>query len=334
MTRWIGHDAQLAELIDAAASSRLHHGWLLTGPKGVGKAGIATDFAARLLSEPGSSGMSPEAFTPLESMTTRLMASGAHPDFLRLERLEKEDKKSEESRLARSITADQARGVAKLLQSAPAMGDRRVVLVDSVDDLEAHGANALLKALEEPPPGAIFLLISHVPGRLLPTIRSRCRVIRFGPLGARDMETVLTRLMPDQPEAERAALARASGGSPGRALDHAGLRLAELHEALDAVLRGGAEGEGARARLIQQLSLVAARERLTAFLDLAPDYLAAHAAETPAGQIGALIAAHDAVRQLVEGAIVPYNLEPGALIHMICDAMFGAQPGAGRGAGH
>jgi DNA polymerase-3 subunit delta' len=116
MTRWIGHDAQLAELIAAAASARLHHGWILAGPKGVGKAGIATDFAARLLSADPQALWTPEHFVPPGSQTTRLMESGTHPDFLRLERLEKEDKKSEETKLARSITADQARSVAKLLQ--------------------------------------------------------------------------------------------------------------------------------------------------------------------------------------------------------------------------
>lgn len=323
MTRWIGHDAQLAELIDALASQRLHHGWIFAGPKGVGKAGIATDFAARLLAPAQKSRVTSETFPPEESQTTRLMESGTHPDFLRLERLEKDDKKSEETRLARSITADQARGVARLLQRAPSMSERRVVLVDAADDLEAHGANALLKALEEPPPGAVFLLISHMPGRLLPTIRSRCRMIRFGALGVSDMQRVLTEVMPDQPEVERAALARASGGSPGRALDYHGLALADLHEALERVMRGGGEGDRARARLVQQLSPVGARDRLAAFLELAPDYLAELAARGPLDHVGRTLAARDEVLRLAEGAIVPYNLEPGAVVHMICGALFG-----------
>lgn len=323
MTRWIGHDAQLAELIDAVASHRLHHGWIFAGPKGVGKAGIATDFAARLLSPDQNLPVASESFTPEESQTTRLMESGTHPDFLRLERLEKDDKKSEETRLARSITADQARGVARLLQRAPSMGARRVVLVDAADDLEAHGANALLKALEEPPPGAVFILISHMPGRLLPTIRSRCRMVRFGALTQADMQQVLTQVMPDQPEAERSVLARASGGSPGRALEYHGLALADLHEALESVAKGGGEGDRARARLVQQLAPAGARDRLAAFLDLAPDYLAALAAKGPLDHVGPTLAARDEVLRLAEGAIVPYNLEPGAVVRMICDALFG-----------
>ncbi|WP_443970969.1 DNA polymerase III subunit delta' [Sphingobium sp. CR28] len=323
MTRWIGHDAQLADLIDAVASHRLHHGWIFAGPKGIGKAGIATDFAARLLAADQTLPVAPGSFTPEESQTTRLMESGTHPDFLRLERLEKDDKKSEETRLARSITADQARGVARLLQRAPSMSARRVVLVDAADDLEAHGANALLKALEEPPPGAVFLLISHMPGRLLPTIRSRCRMVRFGALTQGDMQQVLAQVMPDQPEAERSVLARASGGSPGRALEYHGLALADLHEALESVAKGGGEGDRARARLIQQLGPASARDRLAAFLDLAPDYLAALAARGPLEHVGPTLAARDEVLRLAEGAIVPYNLEPGAVVRMICDALFG-----------
>ena len=108
MTGWVGHDAQLAELIEAGASGRLHHGWIFAGPKGIGKAGIATQFAARLLSDAETLGMEPATFAPPSSLTTRLMESGTHPDFLRLERLEKEDKKSDETKLARSITAQQA----------------------------------------------------------------------------------------------------------------------------------------------------------------------------------------------------------------------------------
>jgi DNA polymerase-3 subunit delta' len=323
MTRWIGHDAQLAELIAAAASARLHHGWILAGPKGVGKAGIATDFAARLLSADPQALWTPEHFVPPGSQTTRLMESGTHPDFLRLERLEKEDKKSEETKLARSITADQARSVAKLLQSAPAMGGRRIILVDSADDLESHGANALLKALEEPPAGAIFLLISHMPGRLLPTIRSRCRMIRFGPLDELQMDTVLTRLMPALEADDRAALALASGGSPGRALEFAGLGLAEIHRMLSEVARGGSEGAQARARLVQILSPASARERLAAFLDLAPDYLAQKARIASMSNLATILSAHEEVRRLADGAIIPYNLEPGALVRMICDAVMG-----------
>src|SRR5690606_18711357 len=105
-------------------------------------------------------------------------------DFALLERLEKDDKKGEAGQLARNITVEQIRGLSRLLHSAPSMGTRRIVLIDSADDLETGAANALLKNLEEPPEGAVFLLVAHRPGRLLPTIRSRCRVLRFSALNA------------------------------------------------------------------------------------------------------------------------------------------------------
>ncbi len=91
------------------------------------------------------------------------MEAGAHPDFVRLERLEKEDRKGESGALARNITVDQVRSLARLLNNAPSMGTRRVILIDSADDLETGAANALLKNLEEPPAGAVFLLIAHAP---------------------------------------------------------------------------------------------------------------------------------------------------------------------------
>ena len=102
----------------------------------------------------------------------------SHPDFKLLERLPKAN--SEE--LARSITVDQVRGLQPLFATTPSLSPRRVVLIDAIDDLERSAANALLKNLEEPPAGTIFLLVSHAPGRLLPTIRSRCRLLRFDPL--------------------------------------------------------------------------------------------------------------------------------------------------------
>ncbi|WP_174275403.1 AAA family ATPase, partial [Sphingomonas bacterium] len=184
----IGHDDAVAAFREAARSDRLHHSWLLAGPQGVGKASFAQLAARWLLAG------APEGFAIAdEHPSARLLAAGSHPDFKLLERLTKD--KSEER--ARSIGVDQVRALQPLFATTPSLSQRRVVVIDAIDDLERSAANALLKNLEEPPVGTIFLLVSHAPGRLLPTIRSRCRLLRFGRLGAAQCETVLRRVLPD-----------------------------------------------------------------------------------------------------------------------------------------
>ena len=111
------------------------------------------------------------------------------------------------------------------------------MVIDAVDDLERAGANALLKSLEEPPPQTVFLLVSHAPERLLPTIRSRCRLLRLAPLGRTDMEAALGAALPDADAAEIAALAAAGEGSPGRAMAFRGLDVPGLDQAMRAIAR-------------------------------------------------------------------------------------------------
>ncbi|MCW2350257.1 DNA polymerase III subunit delta' [Sphingobium sp. B12D2B] len=321
MTRWLGHDEQIAALIEASATTRLHHGWIFAGPRGLGKAGIAYDFARRLLvSGAGrpvpSDRLAPDPTDP----AMRLFDGGAHPDFMRLERLER-DSKTDSGALARNITVDQVRSLSRLLHSAPSMGSRRVVLIDSADDLEAGAANALLKSLEEPPTGAIFLLVAHRPGRLLPTIRSRCRVMRFAPLDDASMAQALATALPEVPEPERAALAASAEGSPGQAIVNRDLDLPGLERALDAIAQGGRGGEGARAGLMSALSGVAARPRLEAFVDLVPRYIARRLRGAPAPSLGPGIAAYEEAQRLGAGAVTPLQLEPGALVYTLCETV-------------
>jgi DNA polymerase-3 subunit delta' len=324
MTRWLGHDAQIAELIAASSAERLHHGWIFAGPKGVGKAGIALDFAKRLLvagaGRPVPEGrLAPDA----DDVIVRLLAGGAHPDFVRLERLERDDKKSETGQLARNITVDQVRGLARLLHSAPSMGSRRIVLIDSADDLETGAANALLKNLEEPPAGALFLLVAHRPGRLLPTIRSRCRVLRFQTLSDDAMLEALSAALPDVPAAERGKLGVGAEGSPGQAIAARDLDLAGLEQALTSILKGGRSADTERAKLMAALSSVAARPRLEAFVDLVPRFIARQMRGLRADALGPAIAAVEEAQRLGAGAVTPLQLEPGALVYMLCETVTG-----------
>src|SRR3546814_187314 len=186
MTSLLGHDEQAHTLLGAARSGRLHHGWILVGPRGIGKASFARAIALRLLAEAAGPPMAADGLeVPQDHPIRRLFEADAHPDYADLFCLEKE------SGTARNITVDQVRGLQRLIQSAPSLSTRRIVVIDSADDLERGAANALLKNLEEPPADMLFLLVSHAPGRLLPTIRSRCRTLRFDSLGEDAMRSIL-----------------------------------------------------------------------------------------------------------------------------------------------
>ena len=216
MTPIIGNTAAQTAFLAAMRGGSLHHAWLIAGPQGVGKASFARAAAMRMLAdaaEPygGSTGFE----VPEGNRTRSLIEAGSHPDFRVLARLPKDVEKPDQD-LARSITIAQVRTLQPLFATKPSMSPRRVVVIDAIDDLERGGANALLKNLEEPPAGTIFLLISHAPGRLLPTIRSRCRLLRFEALSDGEVATAIRTLQPDADESEVAALVRASDGAPGR----------------------------------------------------------------------------------------------------------------------
>src|SRR3954470_15143989 len=160
----------------ARARGRLHHAWLLTGPEGVGKATFAYRAARRLLgaqADPtyGILGVDPQ------HPVARQVAARSHPDILVLER------EGPDGKARRVIPVDEARRLAEFFSKSPASAPHRVAIVDAADDLNPNAANAILKTLEEPPPRGVLLMVSHAPGRLLPTIRSRCRRLAFQPLG-------------------------------------------------------------------------------------------------------------------------------------------------------
>lgn len=275
MTPLVGNAAAKAAFRAAMTGATLHHAWLLAGPEGVGKAGFARAAAARMLAEAaGEAGLHGDFDVPAESWTAALIAAGSHPDFRALTRLPKDPEKKPDE-LARSITIKQIRDLIPMFATTPSMSPRRVVVIDSIDEVERPGAsNALLKNLEEPPTGTIFLLVSHAPGRLLPTIRSRCRLLRFEPLDAAEMREAIMAERPDATGEEIAALVRAGGGSPGRALRYAGLDLARIDAALAEIARDGDRSNRRRVRLAKALSAKAAQPRYEAFLDRAPSFIA------------------------------------------------------------
>jgi DNA polymerase-3 subunit delta' len=213
-----GHPAAEQALLRAWRSNRLHHAWLITGPRGVGKATLAFRFARHVLAgdERGLFADASGALgVPRTAPIFRQVASGGHPDLLTIERAYDEEKK----RLRTVIVVDHVREINEFLHLKAALGGWRVVIVDGAEDMNRSAANALLKILEEPPAQALILMVSHAPGELAPTIRSRCRRLTLGPLDDRIMEDLLGRYSPDLADADRRLLIRIAEGSIGRALE-------------------------------------------------------------------------------------------------------------------
>jgi DNA polymerase III subunit delta' len=283
-----GLDPQIAAFRAALAGERMHHAWLLAGPRGVGKGSFA-DFAARLMlnaSDPESQGAS-------------LIEAGSHPDFRRLERLPNE----KTGNLARNITVDQVRHLRALFATGTAISDRRVIVIDSIDDMERGAANALLKSLEEPPASTIFLLVSHQPGRLLPTIRSRCRTMMFGPLDDAAMTSMLDDQLPHVDPVKRLELIASAKGSPATALAYAELDMTTLDAALTELAQTGDPTNAVRSKLAQSLSLKAALPRYEAFLGRAPAFIADQARRADGASLDAALTAWSKARALSQIAI-------------------------------
>jgi DNA polymerase-3 subunit delta' len=208
----IGQGQAEASFLDAAKSGRLHHAWLLTGPKGIGKATLAYRIARYALNgaSPAVEGLDMRAEHPV----FRQIAALSHSDFLLIRRPYDEKTKKIKS----VIPVDEVRRTMNLFGMSAGAGGWRVCIVDSADEMNANSANALLKILEEPPPRSLFILVSHQPGRLLPTIRSRCRTLALKSLDAPSISEILARNDVDASAAERIAIAQLAEGSAGRAL--------------------------------------------------------------------------------------------------------------------
>ncbi len=218
-----GHAPAVAALHGAAISGRLHHAWLIGGQAGIGKATLAYRFARWLLAGATTADLSLDPGHP----TFKRVAANTHTDLLTIDRRFDEKRKKMQS----EIVIDTVHEVGKFLRLTPGEGGWRVVVVDGAEDMNRNAANALLKLLEEPPKCAILLLVSHAPGRLLPTIRSRCRSLNLSPLPGADVAALLETYAPDMTPPDRRNIAKLSEGSIGTALtlaEETGLAIAAL----------------------------------------------------------------------------------------------------------
>ncbi len=224
-------DAELA-FEDARARGRLHHAWLLCGPEGVGKATFAYRAARRLLGAAPDPTRGPLGARP-DDPVSRLISAQAHPDLLVLERL------VENGKVKKSISVDQARDLPEFFSKSPSQAQARVAIIDAADDLNINAANALLKVLEEPPQNGVLLMVTHAPGRLLATIRSRCRRLAF-PVWSEEALAQLILSRSDVEADEAARIAAMAAGSPGAALGLSGGPALEA----DRLARRWVDGDG------------------------------------------------------------------------------------------
>ena len=311
MTDWPNHAEAWRQWHDALSGERMHHGWLLAGKAGLGKRDFAMAAARELVAQPG---------VP--------QPQGEHPDIITLTYGPKDDKgekaqaEGKPFELARSIRIKQIRAMQRRLTTRPTLGSRRAIIIDPADDLERNAANALLKSLEEPPAGTFFLLVTHRPARLLATIRSRCRTLRFPVLTDSQLATLLAAEgLPPDPEAIAAA-----EGSYGAALRFAEQNLAPIAKVITALLAHGDNGITGRGELARLIGPRADRERVQAVLDLAQSLVARAARASDDLQARArLLNAHAALVGLAAEAPTA-NFDAGMLPFEIGSLLVAAAP--------
>lgn len=203
-----GHHAAWSALVDAHRSSRLHHAWLLQGPRGIGKATAAFAFARRLLGMADDAQDQGPSSDPADA-TVRQIAGGSHPNLVHITR----PANDKGTGFKTQITVEEIRKLNRFFRTTTSARQWRVAIIDPADDMNRNAANALLKILEEPPERSIFLITNHMPGSLLPTIRSRCRVLRFDPLSPAEMTATLSAMPLGLGEEELAAAVALADGS-------------------------------------------------------------------------------------------------------------------------
>lgn len=298
---YASHEQAWREWRAALAGTRMHHAWLLAGKRGIGKLDFALAAARELVAEEG------------------VRQPAEHPDIIVLTNLpanaDEEKKKAEGKpyQTKRNVSVEQIREMQQRLTTRPTLGARRAIIVNPADDLEKSAANALLKSLEEPPAGSFFLLIAHRPGRLLPTIRSRCRLVRFPEASDAEIEALLAREAPQADGETRALAVNAAEGSLQVAREFVEQELAPLHKLMRRILHQGDPGFELRGALADAIGTRPARERQLAAIDLARGVLAREMREAPRGRLPAIIEAHAELNRLA-GQAPTYNFDPGLLV--------------------
>jgi len=237
----LGHDAVLNQLFDNHRSGRMHHAWLLSGPRGIGKASLAILFAKFLFRYPDGNDL-PERFdsTAIPSDIHRQVAQGAHPQLLHLTRPWDEKTK----RFKTQLSVEEIRRTQSFYGMTAGAGGWRITIVDSVDDMNASAANALLKILEEPPKKSLFFVLSHATGRPLATIKSRCQQLTLQPLKTAETLDVLNQLGIQASDADKQRAVELSNGSVRRAILLLESSIMKDFGAFESLMKRNATGDG------------------------------------------------------------------------------------------
>jgi DNA polymerase-3 subunit delta' len=276
-----GHGPAEANLLQVAGSGRLPHAIILGGPRGIGKATLAFRFARWLLAGAGADDAGPSLFGEVAAPTdlrvdpahpvARRISAGGHADLLTVERGYDPKRK----KMRGEIVVDDVREISNFLRLTSAEGGWRIVVIDSADEMNRNAANALLKVLEEPPKRALLLLVCHAPGRLLPTIRSRCRKLSLQPLAADEVVRLLLDHRPELSGEDALILARMADGSIGRALELTDAEGLVLYREMVGLLETLPRLDGVRLhRLADAAARGEADELYRTLTDLMVDFLA------------------------------------------------------------
>ena len=268
-TRLFGHGQAEEFLAQSYRSGKGHHAMLIEGPEGIGKATLAFRFANHVLSYPDPL-TAPEVLSDPDpaSLVSHAINSGASHNLLYLAR--PVDEKT--GKVKSAITVDEVRRAGKFFSQTSGTGNWRIVIIDPADDMNRSAANAILKILEEPPKRALFLVLSHAPGKLLPTIRSRCLPLRLSPLGDNDLHSVLGHLGVDATPDQMATLLRDAKGSVSEALKLLNYGGSDIVAAYREVVSG--QGPAARKAMHKLADVLAGRESETIF-----DFFVSHFGE-------------------------------------------------------
>ncbi|MEP2736387.1 MAG: DNA polymerase III subunit delta' [Erythrobacter sp.] len=299
---WPNHDTAWQEWRGAMEGARMHHAWLLAGKGGLGKHDFANAAARELVKEEGI----PQ---PVKD----------HPDIHTLTHLPKDDKeerkreKGEAFETKRNITVGQIRSMQQRLTTRPTLGSRRAIIINPADDMEKSASNALLKSLEEPPKGTFFLLVAHRPSRLLPTIRSRCRTVRFPSLKPAMLEQIITQNSPNSDNLSVEAAIAASGGSPGAAIEFLDQELGPIAAIFERILDSGDNDMTERTTLIKAAGQRPSRARIQAILGLAQTSLASGIENASGTAQATRVEAHQKLVTLT-GQAPTHNFDPNLLL--------------------
>lgn len=269
----LGHGGSEKLLAKDIAAGRLPHALIIAGAKGIGKATLAFRLARYLLAgkaEKDGGGLFGDAAPPeslavdTEDRAARLVAAGSHPNLFYVQPSTDDPLDPKKKRKNPFIGISESRTIRDFLAHTPSEKGWRVVLVDGAEDMRLDAQNALLKTLEEPPARTVIILVTTAPGRLLPTVHSRCRMLPLAALNDADIETLLDRALPDLSKEEKSGLLALAEGSIGEAISLHETGGAEIYQDILALLSGFSDA----AAHAMAAELAAKKDRYPLFMEI------------------------------------------------------------------